>query len=561
MLTITIQTSVNVALAAIVLCLVTGAADAASTASPQQMSPQHSRLTPYAVNKAQYGENGAYPHPDLLDAMGKTEQIERQSNPVQYTGSEHTPNGQSSKSQNRCYSPNLGEMGIAKGGTSEKGPCVGKLGAGQTFYENKNPEDDGVVDKGNGRKIPPNDAYIKMTSPFQYDYLKIAERALADTRNERSLVGVATVKQISQSVEGDGRSEVGKTMQSTQAAMSGIAECASEAMAEEFNFTWLKMLSLSATPLTNVGNTASGSACKSSKPVKTYGNAIYIVQQAYSHIYLPIAILLLLPGAVATQLKSLLQSGILNNHHDDDAVSPFSGILKALVAIFLIPASQLIVSYSIDVGNSMQFEISRHINYINLFAYADEQVFAPPADSFPGKILPTKALKSLGKLQGTPEKLAKRFNMSMASVMLQGLANSMSQAAAFGLVIACAFQTIMACYLLLLGPIAAAFYAWPLGAGSMFSKVFSGWVDGIVNLALWRFWWCVVLLVMDTRLGWLSGAGLLDVYSMWELLMFISFLVIMSTVPFNPFDFKPGDMVQRIMDKSDEAVQEAANRK
>lgn len=530
-----------------------------SIEAAQALSPQRGGLNPHAHNRQLLGEE----HPDYMRYSSMTEPADAISSPINYPGSEHTPSGMS-KNQNR--KPNfkeIEEVEIGVGGTANNSPYIEKKGGvqGANVFQKSDPgkDDDKPPAPGeNFRVISPNNV---VREPKNLDEATLYQEVIKEAHNlpgEESSFSDAYLEQKASRLEADLSAESGRTMRNTEAAMCGMAEMASEAMSEQFNPTWLKMLTLSATPLINVGNFSSGSKCSSSKPVKTHSNAIYIVQQAYSHIYIPIAVLLLLPGAVATQLKSLLSAGILNNSNDEDAVSPFSGILKVLVAIFLIPASQLIVSYSIDVGNSTQFEISRHINYLNIYMYADEQVFSPPQDSFPGTLLPAEALKSLGKLQGTPEKLAKRFNMSKASVMLQGLANGMCQAVAFGLVVSCAFQIVMSCYLLLMGPIAAAFYAWPSGVGGMFSRVFAGWVDGMVNLALWRFWWCIILLVMDTRLCWLSG--LFNIYSLWELLMFIAFLVIMSTVPFNPFDFKAGEMVQRVMDKSDEAVQEASNK-
>lgn len=342
-----------------------------------------------------------------------------------------------------------------------------------------------------------------------------------------------------------------------QSAMHGATEAVSEAMADAFNPTWEQMLNLASDNLINVANEASGSACSASQPIKTHNNAVYLVQQAYQHVYLPIAILLLLPGAVATQVKGLVQNGMLNNANDEDGVSPFAGILRAMIAIFLIPATQLIVSYSIDVGNSLQYEVVRHVNLGNIYQYGDEQVFRAPDQSFRGEIMRLVGLPSAGKLTGGSEDEAQLYNQGTATVMLQSLANSMAESAALGLVMLCAFQITMACYLLLMGPVAAAFYAWPSGTGSLFQRIFTNWVDGIINLALWRFWWCVVLLVMDTRLGWVGNS----MTELWELIMFISFLIILCYVPFNPFDFKPGEMVSQIMQKSQQAVDEATQKK
>ncbi len=84
---------------------------------------------------------------------------------------------------------------------------------------------------------------------------------------------------------------------------------------------------------------------------KTIQQAVQMVQAMYKTFFIPFAILLLLPGAVMTQVKAQVTASF--NLKADDATSPFEGILRAMVAVFLIPATQLIVSYSIDVGNSL----------------------------------------------------------------------------------------------------------------------------------------------------------------------------------------------------------------
>jgi len=516
-------------------------------------------------NNSQFGPNGLNPDDNFMRAQQAVKPAPRDTSNIQYTGSSAlTPGGVPAQSQGQQFDDSANPTyDVALGGTADKSASIGLKGSviPMTQYKNLDYKKDGQVPLPGAIPTPPLNVSYKPNTPAGVAVMAALAGVFKSIPGEDTGLadglGELTVSKKMQQFE----TEAGSTMQKTEAAMSGIAEKASEAMADGFNPTWWQMLRLSATPLVNVANPASGAACSTAQPVRSYSNAIYIVQQSYYHIYLPIAFLLLLPGAVATQVKSLIQFGVLNNSNDDDAVSPFSGILKALVAVFLIPASQVIVSYSIDVGNSMQYEVSKHIGYANLFLYADEQVFRAPAESFLGELLPPEAIKSLGKLQGTSEKLAVPMNMSKGSVMLQALANSLCQGVAFGLVILACFQTVMACYLMLMGPVAAAFYAWPSGAGGLFSRVFAGWVDGLVNLALWRFWWCVVLLVMDTRLSWLSGTSLFNICSTWELIMFISFLVMLSYVPFNPFDFRPGEMVQRIMDKSDEAVQEASNKK
>lgn len=413
---------------------------------------------------------------------------------------------------------------------------------------------------GNCMASPPMQNTAKLTNPMDkaaWDHMAKAHMQ-AGTNHNVAAADMNAIRVTQANLANDlgaGTPQAG--FDGGQAGAEGAAQGASEAMADAFNPTWTEMLILSQTPLLNVANEATGSACSASQPIKTYENAVYLVQQAYKNVYLPMAILLLLPGAVMTQVKGLVTGGVLNNQNDEDAVSPFTGILRSIIAIFLIPATQLIVSYSIDVGNSLQYEVARNINYLNIYMWGDEQVFRAPIKNAISQIKPANTFKVLGKMSQGPEKESGYESQGPATIMLQTMVNSAADSAAFGLVILCAFQITMACYLLLMGPIAAALYAWPGSTGSLFTRVFSNWVDAMINLALWRFWWCVVLLCIDTRLGWIAG---LDVYTEWEMLMFLSFLTILCYVPFNPFDYKAGEMVSQIMSKSDQAVGQATSK-
>src|SRR4030095_146601 len=75
-------------------------------------------------------------------------------------------------------------------------------------------------------------------------------------------------------------------------------------------------------------------------------DAVAVVQRMYKEVFLPMALLFLLPGAVFTQLKGLVGQSMLGG--GEDSVNPFTGIIRAIIAIFLIPSTQLIVSSCID---------------------------------------------------------------------------------------------------------------------------------------------------------------------------------------------------------------------
>ncbi len=510
------------------------------------------------------GQGGGAPFPQgksFYENLSKVKPSSRTSNATMQFDGNHGPQT-SGSSQNQEYDVSKMENGET-GYYTERGISDEMFGQKCTpvkQYYNQKQELDGKVPRGKYREIPPKQGEMPLRNIVENAFYRNMQTSFkgnkgvtSDRGNSAKISAEADAFKNAMSMESQGQAS------GAQEGMTGMAETAANAESDAFDSTWMQMMELSRTPLLNIANENAGTACSASQPLKTYSEAVYLVQQAYRHVYLPIGILLLLPGAVITQVKGLVSAGMLHNTSDDDIASPFTGILRSLIAIFLIPATQVIVSYAIDVGNSTQYEVYRHINYEGINRWADEQVFRPPDENFKGSILPGSMLQSVGKLSEKPEKMAVPLNMNPASIMLQMLANSMAESAAFGLVILCAFQVSMGCYLLLMGPVAAALYAWPGGTGSLFQRVFVNWVDAIINLALWRFWWCVVLLTIDTRLGWLGGD--LNIYSIWELMMFIAFLVIMTYVPFNPFDFKAGEMVAQIMAKADEAVQEASQKK
>ncbi|MBX9670544.1 MAG: hypothetical protein K2X93_23280 [Candidatus Obscuribacterales bacterium] len=513
------------------------------------------------------GEQGKalMPHSDFYKALSAVSPVQMDSTVPQLLGTHAPTMNAESKTPRTCDPskfPDGNQMEYADGGSKVFGPCCGDRGsqAGlKPYYFERFPEADGtgqpITDKY--REILPKTKSCTLSNPVGYCAAREAIKMNRKTPNEISLAERMKLDVARQQLLDDMKFEALSNFQKSQAALGGACEGASEAVSDSFDSTWPKMLALSATPCPNVGNERTGQKCLASQPIKTHENALYLVQEVYKLVYLPIALLLLLPGAVLTSMKGLVSHSISNSSNDDGA-SPFTGILRSLVAIFLIPASQLIVSYTIDVGNALQGEIATRINYKTLQGYGDEQVFRAPMSNFSGGLLPPRSGKVQGKITQGPEDKAELFNVDPASIMLQTMANAMSQSAAFGLVILCAFQIVLVSYLFLMGPVAAAFYAWPGSVGSLFTRVFTSWLDAMINVALWRFWWCVVLLIMDSRLTWL-GAGL-EMYSMWELLMFISFLVIMTSVPFNPFDFRAGDMIQQIMAKSEEAVDKASKK-
>ncbi len=302
-------------------------------------------------------------------------------------------------------------------------------------------------------------------------------------------------------------------------------------------------------PLINVANENAAAKTTSSAPTKSYANVIYMVQQMYKNCYIPMAILFLLPGALITNTKTLVSFGIIGSK-DEDGSSPFAGIMRAMIAIFLIPATQLAVSYLIDVGNSLQDCTKDYVSLplILLWAHEQAQTFTPEQQGQLIKNLPVvSGAPYLGKFAGMPVAGAMLEQLGGMHIALAELCNEMMHMLSIGLCVISAFQLVMACYLFLMGPLAAAFFAWPSVGRDLFRKAFSTWLDGMVVLSLWKFWWTIVLCCMTARLQ----AGFINPFDPFEVYYFIAFMCILLVVPFNPFDFKAGELVTMVLMKAE----------
>jgi hypothetical protein len=281
------------------------------------------------------------------------------------------------------------------------------------------------------------------------------------------------------------------------------------------------------TNLINVANENAGAPW--AKGPKTIPQAIWMVQQMYTHVFIPLSVLLLLPGAVLSQVFATVSgSGLVNAN--EESVSPFTGILRAVVALFLIPATQVILSYGIDIGNSSASEITQFIdagaviNWIN-----------PMVNPYDGM---TPMQKENAQLDQTTSESLMDTGLGTIQMLLGN-----------ALMVLVAYQVVLACYLFLFGPIAATFLAWPASVGNLFKPVFSNWLSGVISLVMWRFWWCVIVLVMTLRLQWLQELGQ-PTNGPWEKLVFTAFTVMLAYVPFCAFDFRPGDLVDQLLAKT-----------
>jgi hypothetical protein len=308
--------------------------------------------------------------------------------------------------------------------------------------------------------------------------------------------------------------------------------------------------------LINVACEEAGRPTSSNAVSKTYNNAVWMIQKMCRECYVPIAILLVLPGAVLTNMKSFV--GFQFTYlRDDDSHSPFTGIFRSLIAIFLIPATQVFVSYVIDTANSLQSAVSNEVKTELIFRWAQEQIqtFTPDQQGQPVMNLPVSPRSSYrGKAAGMPVRLAMMEQMSYTDINVIATFNEFSAILSQGIAIANAFQLVFMCYLFLVGPIAGALFAWPGVGRDLFKKAFSSWTDGVVILALWKFWWNIVLLCMTV---WLEQGGI-NPYDPVNIYYLLAFQFLLLFVPFSPFDFKPGEIVAQVLSHADEQAKQAA---
>jgi hypothetical protein len=321
------------------------------------------------------------------------------------------------------------------------------------------------------------------------------------------------------------------SLQAVQAAYLGAAQQTADAasMAAAGSFD-ANMISTSR-PLINVANELTATPVQRNQPHRTVAQAIWIVQQMYNRFFLPLAVLLLLVGAVATQTTTFVKYTFTDTSQEQIAHRPLEGILRSVIAVFLIGGIQLTVSYFIDFGNAMTEPVKQAIDSATIASWSQ-------------KI--TNPTKNMSQAQID----ARNSSESSAAATMRAVFGSVQALLNTALMVLSVYQLVMVCYLYLLGPIAAAMFAWPEGMGSLFQPVFSSWLNGLSNLVLWRFWWCVILLCMSTRIQWLQDIGSYSPNSPWEPIVYTAFLIMLTYVPFAALDFRPGDMVDSLLEKA-----------
>ncbi|CAN5231882.1 hypothetical protein BH10CYA1_BH10CYA1_08140 [soil metagenome] len=236
-------------------------------------------------------------------------------------------------------------------------------------------------------------------------------------------------------------------------------------------------------------------------------------------IFVPMALLLLLPGAVLTQVKSIIAAGtpVLGESN------PFEGIQRSIIAIFLIPGTYLVINYSIDLNNSITYSIADE--YKQVFGtdmYRDAISFhirafpaRQPAENrnaldkkttemgpllngktafarFEGLMIENKIEDPVAGIYLAPPDRADEC-LPISCIAAKEMFNSTNATFMIAWNILCAFQMIYFYYLWFVGPITAALWVWPMKS---LRNAFPSWCEGVITLGFWSLFWNTSILLM-----------------------------------------------------------------
>ncbi len=238
-------------------------------------------------------------------------------------------------------------------------------------------------------------------------------------------------------------------------------------------------------------------------------------QRIRDQLFVPMAILLLLPGAVLAQVKAIVAQGSPVLVGD---VHPFEGLLRSIVAIFLIPGTFLVINYGIDVANSITLTIADE--YRNIFGsdmYEDAKcaiVRAFPMNkpewnrnAIGRKEVPrfvgtgnwarleghTIATARIDPCAGVEESRVPDEDVVQSKNINRLMMNGLNDTATMSWNLSCAFQMAFLYYLWCMGPIAAALWVWPV---QQMRGALASWIDGVITVCFWSLFWNTTILLM-----------------------------------------------------------------
>lgn len=232
-----------------------------------------------------------------------------------------------------------------------------------------------------------------------------------------------------------------------------------------------------------------------------------------NELFIPMAFLLLLPGAVLSQVRAIIAQGnpVLG------PVNPFDGILRSIVAVFLIPSTYLVVNYSIDFANSVTYEIQQGYTRISGGGDMYQDAVSGHNRAFPirdpnsnrNAIPPAPTTNNNPQGQGDPISTLESISFDVGadsgdpnkadevSPVLKSTQRALVNGANGGLAgtwnVLCAFQMAYLYYLFCIGPVVAALWVWPMG---QLRGAFSSWVEGVITLCFWSLFWNTTVLLM-----------------------------------------------------------------
>jgi hypothetical protein len=233
-------------------------------------------------------------------------------------------------------------------------------------------------------------------------------------------------------------------------------------------------------------------------------------------LFIPIAVLLLLPGAVLCQVKAIIAQGsnVLGE------TSPFEGIFRSIIAIFMIPGTLLVINYGIDVSNSVHFTIADEYSRIfgtNMYADAQCAMYrafpvntpnsnanalrpsnaTPPAPQGNAIYSTFEALdldvRQYDPCAGLDKSLVADENQNQNMILARLLTNGANVGLTGTWNVLCAFQEAFLFYLFCMGPIAAALWVWPVKS---LRGALGSWCEGVMILCFWSLFWNTVVLLM-----------------------------------------------------------------
>jgi hypothetical protein len=240
-------------------------------------------------------------------------------------------------------------------------------------------------------------------------------------------------------------------------------------------------------------------------------------------LFLPIGILLFLPGAILSQTQAIVAAGspVVGEMADGTQVCCFDGWLRALTGIFLFPLTYLIVNVGCDVTKSLIYTCSDEYSRIfNTSMYNDAlcgEIRAFPNRSYQEnlggantaqttwpqqKITNTASMENQLFESKIDDPCSKQYSapagradelMPSSAVFARTMAFGSNAALTAAWNVLCAFQQVYLLYLFLVGPVIAGLWVWPM---AQLRGAFSSWVEGVVTVCFWCLFWNAVIMLM-----------------------------------------------------------------